>query len=125
MAASVKFYVGEGYPLDSTTTGSGISFFGTSFGSSIAVGQFNSSTYLTSADGSTNFATCDNNKYIESSGVSVNGGAEINLLNVPNAETTINIRFEYDSAVQTQNVSFTSYNRSDENVAQTGVTIYA
>ena len=109
MPATIKFY---GNVLDTDeqdvldhTAGSGIGFFGNAFGVPVALGDSQSSTWVTTEDGSGKGRQLNNNEYV-TEGTSttpgtalINGQGPINLNKIPNYLSTLNIRFEHDVAV--------------------------
>ena len=118
MAAEISFYAGL-TPVDMAT--SGLGFYGASFGNSVQVGQYQDSTYITSSDGSTEGPQANNAKYITASGVQINGSNTVHPSSLAVASGTVNIRFTYDNAVQTQNGEFRIYDRTSINNGATGV----
>ena len=117
MAESIDFYSNN-----IEIGGSGIGFFGSSgFGSSVAVGEYQSSTYITNSNGTVQGAEINNVKYVHpNSGLS--GASTLALRNIPNYKATLNVRFNADSAVKTQNAQIRIYDRSNVNNNASGVT---
>lgn len=126
MAAAINFYGGENYLID-TDQGSGVSFFGSSgFGASIQVGEWNGRTFISNSNGTSQGAELDNVQYLNAqSGILGQVGTGIALTAIPNAQSTMNIRFTNDTAVQTQNAKFYCYDRYSINNPATGVTFKA
>lgn len=124
--ASINFYAGEGFDIDHLAS-SGIGFYGSnSFGTSIAVGSYNSRTFITDSTGTAQGPEVDNCKYQSNSGVIVGQtGSGINLLALPNYLSTLNIRFTHSSPVEVQNVKLYGYDRVNKNNAPSGVNLYA
>ncbi len=123
MAAAIKFYGGDGDFDQEIGTGSGIGFYGSAFGASVQVGEYQDSTFMTNGVGSANYGELTNCKYPgNSSGVEVNGGAEVQLSALDTASGTLNVRFTYDSDVQTQNCKLRIYDRVDIDNDPEGVT---
>lgn len=120
MAAQVKFYGGDWGVYDVDSGGSGIGFFGASFGDSVAVGAYNDSTYITNGNGSVQGANIHNWKWTHA-----NSGAfesvSYPLSGIPNSYATLKIRFSNDDPVKCQNVKFRVYDRANVNRAQSGV----
>ncbi len=113
MAATISFLAGQGamVPL----AGSGLGFYGSSFGTSIQVGQYQDSTFITSSDGSVQGPAANNlKKAASTSGVTWNGSVDTTLQDIPNASGTVNVRFTFDSAVKTQNGEVRVYSSSAE-----------
>ena len=117
MAESIDFYSNN-----IAIGGSGIGFFGSAgFGSSVAVGEYQSSTYITNENGTLQGAEINNVKYVHpSSGLS--GASTLALRNIPNYKATLNVRFTSTTAVKTQNAQIRVYDRSNINNDASGVT---
>lgn len=121
MAAGFSFFAGESQNINNLN-GSGLGFFGATFGSSVQVGLYQSSTFITDANGTINGGQVDNTTYIHPNSGTLNGVGPINLLNIPNHLATLNMRFTNDSAVKTQNAVFYVYDRINKNNNPSGVT---
>lgn len=121
--ANLVFYAGKDglWPIDG---GSGIGFYGSAFGNSIRVGEFNETTYFTNPAGNLRGWQANNAKWVNSTGVKLDN-TFLPLRNVPNQQATVNIRFTNNSAVNVQNAYLSFYDRSDINVSQSGVTVFA
>jgi len=67
MAAAITFYAGSGNAElnDLSTPGSGLGFYGASFGTSVQVGQYQETTFITNSNGSVNGGNNNNNKYLD------------------------------------------------------------
>jgi hypothetical protein len=122
MAAQLKFYAGSDNEIP---TGSGLGFYGGTFGASVRVGEYNQTTYITNPAGTAQGAAADNIKYSNiASGIVNSATGAIFLRNIPNQEATLNIRFTYDTAVNVQNVTVKIYDRTTTTSAATGVTTF-
>lgn len=121
--ATISFHVFPGELPVQNLNGSGLGFFGSSFGQSVEVASWQDTTYITDGDGLSQGEVCINNKYVNSSGV-LNSlvGDELHILNIPNRMATLNVRFEHDSAVKLQNTKLRIFDRSNINNAASGVT---
>jgi len=120
MAATISFHAGDAGTI-ANLAGSGLGFFGSSFGQSVEVGAYQATTYITNGTGSTQGNVCENTQYIhENSGTQSDAG-EINLLYIPNRLATLNVRFTNDIAVKTQNVKLRIFDRSNINNEASGV----
>ncbi|MHA2428390.1 MAG: hypothetical protein ACXADB_10240 [Candidatus Hermodarchaeia archaeon] len=119
--ATISFHAGDaGYIAN--LAGSGLGFFGASFGQSVEVGSYQDTTYITNGTGSIEGAVTENTKWIHpASGIQSDAG-EIALLKIPNRLATLNIRFTHGTAVKTQNVKLRIFDRSNINNAASGVT---
>lgn len=102
--------------------GSGLGFFGSSFGNSVAVGAYQTTTYITDGNGTIEGPQVNNIQWKHPGSGAVNGGASDDLQHIPNRLATLNIRFTHGSAVRTQNVKFRVFDRSSINNDPSGVT---
>lgn len=126
MAAAINFYAGQGAGVWVDLSSSGIGFFGASAGTSVQVGQYQNSSFVSDGEGDTNggYVQVTNCKYdtTDGSGVIVNGDVAV----VPSAMVvnsgTMNIRFTFDSLVQTQDVQLRIFDRVAITNGATGVT---
>jgi len=102
---SVSIYVGEDQLLIST---SGLGFYGNArFNDPILIGEYNGRMFVTNSSGTVEGFECNNNKYLNTSGVIYGQtGSGIQLISLPNNLATLNIRFEYASDVQTLSGKF-------------------
>ncbi len=124
MAAAINFYAGQGAGVWVDLNASGLGFFGATFGTSVQVGQYQDSTYISSSNGSSEGPQATNCKYDTiTSGVFVDDDS---VAAVPSAivinSGTMNIRFTFDSAVKTQNSELRIFDRSVITNGATGVT---
>lgn len=122
--AEVNMYVAEtDVKID---TGEALGFFGyAGFGDPLSLGEFNGRTFITNIAGSIPKEECDNCLRTSSSGVIVGQvGSGINLINLPNYLTTINIRFTHPQSVLVQNVSLIAFDGVDADNAPTGIDVY-
>lgn len=127
--AAITFHVNEnGFTGPSDTTlinhsaGSGLGFFGNGFGISVPVGQFQDQTYVTNSNGTASGVKAGNTKYMSVSGVSHNGGSEVDNENIPNYYAPLNVRFSHSEAVRVQNCKLRIFDRSDIENQASGVT---
>lgn len=123
MAAQIKFLAGSDFTI-ADLSGSGLGFYGDSgFGASVRVGEWQGRTFITNSTGTSQGPEVDNVKYLNAgSGILGQTGSGIALTAIPNYQSTLNIRFTYDTAVKVQNAVFRIYDRSDPNRAASGVT---
>lgn len=105
--------------------GSGLGFYGATFGSSVNVGSWQDSTWITNSTGSTQGPQVDNIKWTHANSGSINGLSSVHLQNVPNQFATLNIRFTNGSAVRTQNAKLRIYDRTTITTGPSGVTCRA
>lgn len=122
MAATIKFYAGDATPVE--LAGSGIGFFGPNgFGSSVAVGSFQDDTYITDGDGVYQGPKANNIKWVNASSGIVNTISNArHLRTIANALATLNVRFENDTSVKTQNAKLRIYDRTSIANPASGVT---
>lgn len=121
--ATISFYVAPGDVAVQNLNGSGLGFFGSTFGQSVEVGAYQDSTYITDGNGLTQGAVCINNKYINTSGaINSLDSNQYTITYIPNRMATLNVRFTHDSAVKLQNTKLRIYDRSNINNAASGVT---
>jgi hypothetical protein len=129
MATTITWYGGDGanqiLPANSGDNDT-LGFFGSNFGFSIRVGEYNNTNYVTNDNGTTNYGQCPNLRYYNTSGAYVSSElTPTELLNVDQTEATLRIRLTTDSAVRTQNTSFRAFDRISINNNPSGVTVYA
>lgn len=117
--ALISFYTQDNHVQN--LNNSGLGFYGTSFGDSVEVGQYQESTFITDSTGTNQGPQGNNVKYVHPNSGSIDGLDPVNLLNIPNYLTTMNARFTHGSSVRTQNVKFYVYDRSNINNDPSGV----
>lgn len=120
MAASIDFFGDDEHVID--LGGSGIGFYGASFGSSVEVGEYQTSTFITNSDGTLQGPQLNNITWSHPASGSINGAAAVSLQAVPNYLSTLNVRFTNDTAVNTQNAKLYIYDRTSISNAASGVT---
>lgn len=126
--AAIKFYAdsGLGGPFDIDMAGSGLGFYGSGgFGASVAVGEYQDNTYVTDAAGTSQGPQANNVKWTHANSGEISGGTNLHLQDIPNAQSTVNIRFTHGSAVQVQNAELRIYDRVTITEAASGVTTKA
>lgn len=119
--AAISFFAGSELAI-SNLSGSGLGFYGSSFGSSVQVGSYQDTTWITDSNGTIQGPQSDNVKWTHPSSGSINGAASVNLNQIPNYLSTLNIRFTHTSAVKTQNAKLRIFDRSNINNNPSGVT---
>ena len=123
--AEVNFYaLNVGSDFNINTNGSGIGFFGNGWGRSIAVSEWNETTWITDSQGATQGSQINNVKYAHPNSGILAGNNCVNLTGIPNYQATLNIRFTHDTAVQVQNAQVRIYDRVNINNNPSGVTMY-
>lgn len=132
--ASINFYANKtnqsGQDYIDHVNGTGLGFFGSTFGVSVPVGSQQDSTWTTNQDGSVTGVKLSNTQWVSTGTDTAAGqvdleGTTINLNNLPNAYCPLNIRFTHDTAVATQNARVIIYDRSQIENPATGVITYA
>tara|TARA_Y100000034_G_scaffold118955_1_gene160231 strand:+ start:396 stop:1013 length:618 start_codon:yes stop_codon:yes gene_type:complete len=120
--ATIDFRSNDGFSIGS----SGLGFFGAAgFGASVKIGEYQDRTYITNSNGTAQGAEVDNVKFSHSgSGIIGPGasGVSIDLYNIPNYQSTLNIRFTHGSVIQTQNAVVQIYDRVNTANFPSGVT---
>jgi hypothetical protein len=109
--------------------GSGLAFYGSSAASSVQIGEYQSSTYIASADGSIFKDETNNIKYVAStypSGQTNIGGqfgtaTNIGLSGIKSFQGTLGVEFGHTTAVKIQNAQLRVYDRSNVNSPASGV----
>jgi len=131
--ASISFFANilNGSPtVINHTAGSGLGFYGLSFGASVPVGSQQNTTFITNSNGTEQGSQLNNTAMntVGSEGtagkVSINGSTEIDNNKLPNYLCPLNIRFTHDQAVRVQNCKLRIFDRSNINNAASGVTTY-
>lgn len=123
--AQLHFLINQtGYDYDLKLGGSGLAFFGDSgFGSSVEVGTYQGTTFVSDGTGSSRGGQANNIKYFNAgSGIVGTIGSGIGLRAIPNYQSTLNIRFTHSSKVKVQNCQLRIYDRANVNKAASGVT---
>lgn len=118
--ASISFFATDFGILN--LNGSGLGFYGLSFGNSVEVGSYQNSTWITNSNGTAQGNQVNNIKWTHPSSGSINELASVALLAVPNYLATLKIRFNHSTAVQTQNAKLRIFDRSSINNPASGVT---
>ena len=123
MAANLAFLAGPSLTIQDLS-GSGLAFFGDSgFGAAIVVGQYQGHTYISNGNGTTQGPEAANVKFLNAgSGIVGQAGSGIALTAIPNYQATGNVRFTYDTAVNTQNAYMYIYDRVSISNPASGVT---
>lgn len=121
--ATINFYADEFQVKN--LNGSGLGFYGSGFGNSVDVGDFQQTTFITDSNGTIEGPQVNNIKYTHSASGLINSASESVLLTqIPNYLATLNIRFTHTSAVKTQNAVVKIYDRTRTTSAASGVTTY-
>lgn len=119
--AAVDFYAGQ-FAIQALS-GSGLGFYGETFGASVNVSEWQQTTYITNGAGTAQGPQVNNIQFLNSqSGVVNSATSGIGLININNYLATLNIRFTHSSSVQVQNAKVRIYDRSNINNPASGVT---
>jgi len=119
--AAIDFFIETLSAQKVDIAGSGLGFYGSSFGTSVAVGEYQDTTYITDTNGVVEGPTVRNVKWSHANSGEVTGSGDLGLLYIPNYQATLNVRFTHSSAVKCQNVEARIYDRNDINVGASGV----
>jgi len=132
--AEIKFYgnilADDANKLIAHGAGSGLGFFGSTFGISVPVGSQQTTTWVTNADGTSSGIQLPNTAMYESGvpatkgTVKVNNGNAIFLNNLPNYLCPLNVRFTHDTPVRVQNCKLRIFDRNNINNPASGVTTW-
>ena len=127
MATTVRWLHPDGVSAEVFPSGAAnaIGFYGSAFGQSVRVGEYQDSTEVTDANGAAESGSLKNNKYISSTEVKVDAGSNENISGMACNDVTLMIQFDNTSAVQLQNTSFRAYDRVSIANPQSGVTVQA
>ncbi len=121
--ATIAFLAGGfGFPINNLN-GSGLGFYGVGgFGTSVAVGAYQSTTYITDGNGTAQGPQVNNVQWTHASSGAVQGGTNLGLLKIPNYQSTLILQFSHTSAVRTQNAQLYIYDRTTVTNPASGVT---
>tara|TARA_R100000908_G_C3752226_1_gene146738 strand:+ start:1908 stop:2618 length:711 start_codon:yes stop_codon:yes gene_type:complete len=118
--ASISFYAGS--TAINNLSGSGLGFFGGSFGQSVQLNSFQDTTFITDGNGTTDGGAGNNMKYsTDTTSFAAGVVPATGLLFIPNNKASLNIRFSNDSAVRTQNAKLRIFDRTNKDHPASGV----
>lgn len=104
--------------------GSGIGFFGQSFGSAVQIGAYQDKTFITNADGTTNGGNAYNFKYTAAaSGIPDTDTSGLPLVRLNGHHRTLDIHFDHNVPVQVQNAQLRIYDRNNVSYPASGVNV--
>ena len=116
--AEITFGIGT----QQNIVGSGLGFYGASFGSSVQIGAFQESTYVTNAAGTAQGPAATNIKFsTPGSGTPSTVGSGIPLTKINSGNRTFHVNFDHTSYVNVQNCQLRIYDRTDTNFPASGV----
>jgi len=129
MATTVRWFGGAGSPEIAPASSGGLNtcgFFGANFGFSIRVGEYNQTTFRTNGNGTSNGSQLPNIRFANSSGAFVGAALTADeLLEIENAQATLQVRLNTDTVIKTQNSKFRAFDRVNINSNPSGVSIRA
>lgn len=118
--ASISFYAGN--TVVNHLSGSGLGFFGGSFGASVEINKFQDTTFITDGNGTVQGGAANNVKYsTDSLGFAAGIVPATGLRYIPNEKATANIRFTNSTAVRTQNCKLRIFDRTNKDHPASGV----
>jgi hypothetical protein len=102
--------------------GSGIGFYGSSYGVSVPVGSYNTTTYHTNGDGTaTDQTQMKNTKWASATTVHPGTASAVSMNELPNHMAPLNVRFTHGEAVAVQNCKLRIFDRSNVEQSAIGV----
>ncbi len=120
--ANLAFKVGNGIQIDNLS-GSGIGFYGSNFGNSVAVGAYQNTTFVTDSNGTTQGSQINNVTYLNTmSGYIGSATSGVQVRCIPNYLATLEINFTHTSAIRCQNPKLYIYDRTSISNPASGVT---
>ena len=116
--AEITFGIGS----QQNIAGSGLGFYGATFGSSVQIGSFQDTTFVTNAAGTSQGPAATNIKFASpGSGISSAVGSGIPLTKINSGNRTFHINFDHTSHVNVQNCQMRIYDRENINYPASGV----
>ena len=116
--AEITFGIGS----QQNIAGSGLGFYGATFGSSVQIGSFQETTFVTNAAGTSQGPAATNIKFASpGSGISSAVGSGIPLTKINSGNRTFHINFDHTSHVNVQNCQMRIYDRENINYPASGV----
>ena len=111
-----------GIDTQSNIVGSGLGFYGASFGSSVQIGAFQDKTFVTNSAGTAPGPAAGNMKFTTpASGNSLGNGSGIPITKINSGESTFFINFDHSADVNVQNCQLRIYDRQNINFPASGV----
>lgn len=103
--------------------GSGLGFYGNTFGSSVQIGSYQNKTFITNSTGSTNGGNAYNIKYGNhpATGISEYVNSGVPLVRINGYYRTLDIHFDHTTDVNVQNAQLRIYDRENINNPASGV----
>jgi hypothetical protein len=131
--AEIKFYansIPDGNVEIKHADGSGLGFYGSSFGVAVPVGSQQTTTYITNSSGTAqgtqlhNTALYASGDALSSGEVRINNASVVNLAYLANYHCPLNIRFTHDEPVAVQNCKLRIFDRNNISNPASGVTTW-
>ena len=127
--ASITFYGLYGAAVINDLGGSGVGFYGSTFGESVKVAEFQQTSYITDSVGTSEgpaLQNCRKNTANNSSVLitDIDASNYIDVRRVPNLRATLNVRFEHSSSANVDNAEVIIFDRSNINNDPSGVNCY-
>jgi hypothetical protein len=121
--ASISFQVLDGTFGARTIAGSGLGFYGAGgFGSSVSTTSYQDNTYITNADGTAQYGSVRNIKYLSPTACYDKEASATGLLTQLNtSDATLTIHFDHTTAVRVQNAQLRIYDRDSPDNPAVGV----
>lgn len=120
--AAINFFADQGATSVASIQGSGLGFFGGSFGQSVELNTWQTATFITNSNGTTQGTAIQNVQYTNAmSGVCTGAAGGTGLWYIPNKNATLNIRFTDSSSRLVQNAELRIFDRVDINYPASGV----
>lgn len=126
--ASISFSVLDASSGVVGVNGSGLGFYGSTWGSSVSTQKYQSSTYITNSDGTSNGGEARNVKYLGSVATPNATGCMVGIAPVTGtiatanmSEATLTINFSHTSAVKVQNAQLRIFDRNNIDSPASGV----
>jgi hypothetical protein len=102
--------------------GSGLGFYGASFGSSVQIGSFQDKTFVTNSAGTSQGPAAHNTKFTSpGSGDMKSVGSGIPITKLNSGQRTFHINFDHTTDVNVQNCQLRIYDRENTNYPASGV----
>jgi len=102
--------------------GSGLGFYGASFGSSVQIGAFQDRTFVTNSAGTSQGPAANNIKFeVPATGNTQTIGSGIPITKINSGNRTFHINFDHSTDVNVQNCQLRIYDRTNINFPASGV----
>ena len=116
--AEITFGIGT----QQNIAGSGLGFYGASFGSSVQIGSYQDTTFVTNAAGTDTGPAANNVKYTTpASGLSTMVTSGVPLAKINSSNRTFHVNFDHSSHVNVQNCQLRIYDRGNISYPASGV----